>query len=65
MKREKQKNSILTSIMGYATHKNQSVDSYFEQSKDIKTHSEISNLKKRQAVKIDEDSLSKNWISNE
>ncbi len=64
MKHEKQKQTIINSMMGYATHKKISVDDFFKQSKEIKTHKEIKALKSRQGKTIDEEALSKNWIGN-
>ncbi len=61
MKHQRDKDAILNATMGYATHKNTSVDEYFKNSDKLKHNKEILKLNKRQAKLVEEDSLSKDW----
>ena len=63
MKHTKQKQTILNSTMGYATHKNISPDNYFKQSDEIKHHKEIKELTNRQGKAVDDEALSRNYVS--
>jgi len=59
MKHERDKQAVLSSMMGYATHKNITVDDFFKHSEKIKNTNDIIKLNQRQAKIIDQLSLSK------
>ena len=61
MKHERDKIAILDSMFGYATHKKITPDEFFKQNQRLHTSKEIKDLNKRQALLVEEDSLSKVW----
>ena len=61
MRHERDKTAILSSMMGYATHKKITPEQFFKENDRIKTSNDIKELKNRQAKLVDEDSLSKVW----
>ena len=61
MRHERDKDAILDSMFGYATHKNITPDKYFHEVERLKSSKDIKELNKRQAIKVDEDAISKVW----
>jgi len=61
MKHERDKEVILNSMFGYATHKNVTPDEFFKQNQKLKTSKDIKELNKRQGKLVSEDAMSKIW----
>ena len=65
MRHERDKEVILSSIMGYATHKKISPNKYFKNIAKIKSSKEIVELSERQAKLVDEAAPEHIWTINE
>ena len=61
MRHERDKTAILSSMMGYATHKKVSPEQYFKDVKKIKSSNEILELNKRQAKLVKDEEPENVW----